>query len=217
VWLEWSATILIALAALLTAWAAFQSAKWNGVQADESRLASIAGTTASKQTTIASAQRNVDVLTFLQWLEAVRDDIDAGLVDPAAAPYVPDPRTLSGFIAVRFRTEFKPAFDAWIAARPLVNSNAPGTPFEVPQYALAADAEVERLTSEAGDRARHAQEANNRAEDYVLVTVLFAIALVFASVGSKVSQIVAGTFAVAVAFTLTLLAALAMATFPIQI
>jgi protein-S-isoprenylcysteine O-methyltransferase Ste14 len=215
-WIEPSATILIAVAAILTAWAAFQSAKWNGVQANDSRLAAAAGTASTRETTIASTQRNVDVESFLQWLQAARDDIQAGRVDPAT-PYVADPATLSGFIALRFRAEFKPAFNAWLATRPLIDSAAPATPFELPEYSLAADAEVDRLTSLSGSHASAAQQANNRAENYVLVTVLFAIGLVFASIGSKLERVTVSIFVLGLAVLTVIIAAVALATFPITV
>jgi hypothetical protein len=216
-WVEPAATLLIAVAAILTAWAAFQSTKWNGVQADNSRQAAAAGTAASRETTIASTQRNVDVGTFLQWLQAARNDIADGLIDPGGGPYVPDTHTLSGFVAVRFRPEFRAAFDAWIATRPFVNSEAPATPFQLSEYSLAADAEMDRLINQAETSARMAGVASDRAENYVLLTVLFAIALVFASIGSKLSRVTTSGFLVGLALFTVLLAAFVMATFPIEV
>src|SRR5687768_7349278 len=100
--MDLAAAILVSLAAILTAWSAFQSTSWNGVQSENSRSAAAAGTAASRATTIASLYRSVDVGSFLQWLEAAYHDIEAGLIDPGQQPYRPDPTTLSGFIAVRF-------------------------------------------------------------------------------------------------------------------
>ena len=54
-------------------------------------------------------------------------------------------RELADFYFKRFRAEFRPAVDAWVATRPLKNPNAPLTPFAMPQYKLAARAEAERL------------------------------------------------------------------------
>ena len=51
--------------------------------------------------------------------------------------------------ATRFRQEFKPAFNAWIATKPLKTKGAPLTPFAMPQYRLAARAEAERLDQTA--------------------------------------------------------------------
>ena len=184
-WVEVLATLLIAVAAILTAWAAFQHARWSGTQASEFRQAASAGTQATQATTVASMARIVDVGVFLQWLQAVQDDIDKGLANPNAGPYVANPQTLSGFISSRFRDEFRPAFDAWIATRPLQSTNGATTPFELPQYSPAADRAVLRLNQAAEEHGNAAQDAIHRGEQYVLLTTLFAVALVLASIGSK--------------------------------
>ena len=41
------------------------------------------------------------------------------------------------FYAERFRGEFKPAFDAWLATKPLANPDAPPSPFEMAEYRVA--------------------------------------------------------------------------------
>ena len=215
-WVEPSATLLIAVAAILTAWSAFQAAKWNGLQADRSREATAAGAGALRQTTIASTQKNIDVDTFLQWLQAVRDDIRNGLVDPAG-PFVANPQTLSGFIALRFRPEFQPAFNAWLATRPLQDANAPATPFDMPQYSLAADAEVNRLNSVAQGSAAGAQTANGQAQDYVMMTVLLAVGLVFSGISSRLSRRELSILVFALACTTIIGAAITMATVPVRI
>jgi hypothetical protein len=150
-------------------------------------------------------------------LQAVRDDIEAGLVDRASGQYVADPNTLSGFIADRFRPEFRTAFAVWVSSRPLVNNEAAATPFELPQYILAADAEMLHSIEEAESQFHSASEANNRAENYVLLTVLFAIALVLAGIGSKLRRSGTRAFMVGLAFATMLAAGLVMATFPIEI
>ena len=216
-WIEPTATILIAVAAILTAWSAFQSAKWNGIQADSSREAAAAGTAASKQTTVASMQREIDVGVFLQWLQAVHDDTSAGLIDRGEGSYVADPTTLSGFLAVRFRSEFKPAFDAWIATHPLVNPGAPATPFQLPEYSLAVDASIDELSRQAEASFTAAGQATDRAENYVLLTVLFAIALVVTNIGSKLNRFALSACLVSLAALLIFTAGLMLATFPIRV
>ena len=210
------ATVLIAVAAILTAWAAFEHAKWNGVQTEHNREATQASAAASRATTIATTQRNVDVESFLGWLQAAHDDIRTGRVDPSTS-YTPDPGTLSGFIALRFRAEFKPAFEAWTAARPLVNSNAPATPFQMREYAIAEDAEVERLLDEQENHSNLAHKATTNSDNYVLVTVLFAIALVFISLGSKLNNLVPSNLLLGFAAVAVLLGVIALATFPVDI
>ena len=78
---------------------------------------------------LANAQQQVDVATFMQWVDA----------------YARGETELVTFYRERFRPEFKPAFDAWIATKPLKTKGAPLTPFAMPQYRLAAKAEADRL------------------------------------------------------------------------
>jgi hypothetical protein len=88
----------------------------------------------------------------------------------------------------RFRPEFAPAVEAWIATRPLLNANAPLTPFRMPQYNLAATADADRLDKQAellaGDVRRNLQRASN----YVLGVVLCAVALFFAGISTKLTS-----------------------------
>ena len=79
------------------------------------------------------------------------------------------------FYETRFRAEFKPAFDAWLATKPLTNQNAPLTPFVMPQYKLAAEAEAERLDAEAEVSAAQVRRNIQRASNYVLGVVLFSV------------------------------------------
>jgi hypothetical protein len=216
-WLEPLAIAIIAIAAILTAWTAFQHAKWSGVQASEFLQASSAGTAATQATTVASLDRTVDVGIFLQWLQSVRDDMDAGLADPAKGPYVADPNTLSGFIALRFRPEFKPAFDAWIASRPLLSSDRPSTPFELPQYSPQSDTDLGRWTQEAAIHAALAQEAIEHGEQYVLLTTLFAVALVLAGIGSKLRNAAASMAMLGIATLIIIGAAAALLTYPVEL
>jgi hypothetical protein len=213
--IELAATIVMAIAAILTAWAAFQSTKWSGVQADNYSRAGAARTESSKATTLASGLRNVDVGVFLQWLQAYRDDLDAGLI--TAGPYTPDPATLSGFLATRFREEFRPAFNAWIESRPLINPDAAATPFQLPQYSLAAEAEGQQLEAEADRRAEDGREANQRGDNYVLLSVIFAISLFFAGVSGKLDRLSTSALALAIAVVILVVTSVVMATLPIEL
>ena len=71
--------------------------------------------------------------TFTQWVNA----------------YAQKQTELADFYFKRFRKEFRPAVNAWVATRPLKNPNAPLTPFAMPQYQLDARAEAERLDAQA--------------------------------------------------------------------
>jgi hypothetical protein len=86
----------------------------------------------------------------------------------------------------------------------------------MPEYKLEADEAVRRATVEAEAWAEWAHEANQRGENYVLLTVLFAIALVFAGIGSKLTQVLTRTLVLGLAGLILLGASVALATFPIE-
>lgn len=184
-WLDMSLAVILALAAVGTAWAGFQSAKWGGVQANSYASASADRTESTRWSTEAGQQVTIDVIMFTQWLVALNDEI---LADPSARPegsYEPDPESASGLLFTRFRSEFKPAMDAWLATRPLVSDSAPKVPFAMEEYELETVEEAIRLEAEANDSADRARQANQRSDNYVLTAVLFALVLFFASVTGR--------------------------------
>jgi hypothetical protein len=109
------------------------------------------------------------VATFTQWVDA----------------YARREGQLADFYFRRFRKEFKPAVNAWLATRPLSNANAPLTPFAMPQYRLAARADAERLDRRAEELSAMVRRNIQRSTNYVLGVVLFAVALFFAGMSTK--------------------------------
>jgi hypothetical protein len=69
------------------------------------------------------------------------------------------------------------------------NPDAPLTPFAMPQYRIASARESERLNALAGVYANAAGEANRRADDDILAVVLFATALFFAGISTKLQSL----------------------------
>jgi hypothetical protein len=215
-WLDLVLTLFMALAAVGTAWAGFESTKWSGTQANSYAAAGAARTESNQKAIEANQDRTVDVITFTQWLTALDQEV---LADPSARPtgvYRPAPGTVSGFLFTRFRAEFRPAVDAWVATRPLLNPNAPTTPFVMPQYRLAADADAIRLAQRADQFTIQAQTANERGDNYVLTAVIFAMVLFFAGVASRPRRQLMQRLLIGLA-TATLLAAFViLATFPVE-
>ena len=77
---ELAATVLLAMAAVATAWAAYQSARWHGQQA-KSQSASIAARVEStRAANVANRQGQIDVALFTQWVDAYARD-EAELAD----------------------------------------------------------------------------------------------------------------------------------------
>ncbi|MCH7789735.1 MAG: hypothetical protein IH940_09875 [Acidobacteria bacterium] len=184
---ELLATILLALAAVSTAWAGFESAKWGGVQATNFSQAGAARTESVRASTLAGQQATIDVTTFFAWLGAVVDEADRGVIESpsSAAEYEPTPETLSGFTFTRFRGEFGPAVEAWLALNPFGDDSAPPTPFAMEEYELEAQVESDRLQSAADQKASDAGDANQTSDNYVLTAVLFATALFFAAISTQ--------------------------------
>jgi hypothetical protein len=212
--IELVATVFLAIATVLTAWSAFQSAKWSGVQAISFSAANAARTESTRASDLANTQRAVDVDTFVAWVSALA--AERGF-EPSDRPYRPEARTESGFLYERFRDEFKPAVEAWLATSPLLDPDAPATPFQMSQYQLAADSEAERLVNESDDRRDDALQANERSDNYVLLTVLFASVLLFAGVSTKLRGRRAQQILLVTAGLLLVGAAITLLTFPVKI
>jgi hypothetical protein len=165
------ATVLLALAAVATAWSSYQATRWNGEQAKAASQTNAIRIDAARAQGLVEAQKQVDLATFVQWVDA----------------YAQDQAELTAFYRRRFRDEFKPAVNAWIATRPLQNPDAPLTPFVMPQYRPAAEEDAERLDAEAEESAATVREDIQRGSNYVLGVVLFAVSLFFAGMSTRLS------------------------------
>ena len=170
-WAELAAAILLAFAAVATAWSSYQATRWNGEQAKTAGSVNKTRIEAARASDLANAQQQVDVATFTQWVDS----------------YARGDTELVAFYRERFREEFKPAFNAWIATKPLTTEGAPLTPFAMPQYRLAAKAEAARLDGSAEELAAAVRRDIQRASNYVLGVVLFAVALFFAGMSTKLT------------------------------
>ena len=169
---ELAATVLLALATVATAWSGYQSTRWNGEQAKAAARASALRIQSATAAGLANSETEIDVATFTQWVNA----------------YAQKQTALADFYFRRFRKEFRPAVDAWVATRPLKNPSAPLTPFAMPQYRLAARAESDRLEATAELFTAQARRDIQRASNYVLGAVLFASSLFFAGMSSKLAS-----------------------------
>ena len=167
-WIELAAAIILALATIVAAWSAYQATRWGGEQAKASRAALEARADASQLTTILAAEIQVDVQLWTLWLQQSADENEIG----------------QAFVEERFRDEFRPAFEAWIALVP-EGEAPPGTPLEMPEYAPDSRDEAEQRLEESGTFADQSAEANQTGDNFVLTAVIMASVLFFAGVGTK--------------------------------
>lgn len=164
-----AAAIVLSVAALLTSWASFQSALWDGEQAANYTRAGTERVQASLLATENGQYEAVDLVLFTQWLNA----------------YAGKDQRLQDFYHDRFRPEFRRAFDTWRDQQPLHNTGAAHSPFVMKEYAPA----LAQKAAAAGRRADalfdEGQRCNDVSDAYVAATVILALALFLAGIGQS--------------------------------
>jgi hypothetical protein len=163
------ATILLAFAAVATAWSGYQASRWNAEGTKASGRVNALRIEAARSQGLAEGQTQVDIAMFFEWVNSSTAG-DAGL---------------AGFYEDRFRPEFRPAFDAWLATAPLDDLEAPATPFAMEEYQLAASVEAAELDAKSDATAAIVLRNVQRSTNYVLGVVLFSVALFFAGISTK--------------------------------
>lgn len=167
--LELLVTVLLVLAAVATSWSSYQATRWHGEQAQATTRTNAIRIDAARASSLAEAQSEIDVATFIAWADA--DQVgDQALAD---------------FYQHRFRPEFAVAFEAWIETDPLTDPSAPKTPFEMPEYQVASQAEADRLDKAAEASSAEVLADIQRASNYVLTVVLYAVVLFFGGISTK--------------------------------
>jgi hypothetical protein len=150
--------VLISAAAVLSAICGYESGRWSGYQAFQYNSASANRAMANETRDTENELQSVDIGIFVRYIEAFhKHDTE-----------------LAQFYEKRFRPKARPAIDAWLRMQPLKNPNAPPSPFSMPQYTGPVFAESRRLESVATANFKAAQSAEDTAEHFLLLTVIFA-------------------------------------------
>jgi hypothetical protein len=200
-WVELGAMLLLALAAVATAWSSYQANRWNGEQVKASARTNAIRIEAARASSLANAQQEVDVATFTQWVDAqARGENE-----------------LVEFYVKRFRPEFRRAFDAWIATDPLEDESAPLTPFAMEEYRLAEREKAEGLDAAAEASSATVRRNIQRSSNYVLGVVLFAVALFFAGMSTKLGTPATRSTLLGLGWIVFLGAVVWIATFPVSV
>lgn len=114
---------------------------------------------------------SIDLAVFIAWLEAyTNDDVET-----------------AEFIYESLPDRLRVDADAWLAEDPFENPDAPSSPFAMEEYVVPAAQIADDLAQAAAEHTIAAQQATERANEYVLATVLFATVLFFASINAKLS------------------------------
>src|SRR5689334_17931596 len=196
--LEIVAALLLSLATLGIAWSGYQATKWSGIQARRYTQASAARSLANRSSTQALQDRTQDLLNFNRWLEVTTDGN----------------QELAALYQRRFRPEFQPAFQAWLADDPLHNPNAIASPLNEPQYKLAKNVKADELERVGDERFVQGKDATENADDYVFVTVFFAVVLFFAGISLRFAWFPLRVIILALGAALLVFAAIRLGTLP---
>ncbi|HET6654558.1 MAG TPA: hypothetical protein VFH10_18110 [Nocardioides sp.] len=168
-WIELVVTLILVFAAVATSWSGYQAARWHGEQAAGTNRTGAIRFEAARAAGRADAQTEIDVATFIAWVDADRTGQDE----------------LADIFEARFRPEFRTAFDAWTATQPFTSADAPPSPFAMPDYRLASRDLAERLDREAAASAADVSTDIQRASNYVLTVVLYSVVLFFGGMSTK--------------------------------
>jgi ABC-type nickel/cobalt efflux system permease component RcnA len=201
VWLEVISVLLIALTAVLTAWSAFESSKWGGVMSIRFSEANAARTESVRASNEANAEITVDVSIFTSYANAVAAGDD----------------DLATFYYDRFPDRLAVATDAWLATDPLESPDAPGSPFDMEEYHLEATDRADDLAATADQRSRQARQANQRGDNYTIVSVFFATVILLSALSTKVDRWRVQLALMVGAAVILVATSAVLATYPIEI
>lgn len=161
--------IMLGVVAIATAWSGYQATRWSGQQAAHYSQANDLRVESIRYSTLASQYMLFDVQIFNQWLNA---DFHGET-------------SLENLYQRRFRAEFRPAFEAWLATDPFNNPNAPPGPLLMPQYKVSLQEQANQLEAEAAKTFDQGQADNQQSDDYVLNTVFLAAVLFLIAIAER--------------------------------
>ncbi len=168
-WREFVAVILLSVTAILTAWSGFQSSKWGGAMSISFSQASTARIEAARLEGEANRRATIQVSLFTQWLQA----------------YQAEDEVLADFLQERFPEPLVSTFPLWLEQRPLVNEEAPATPFEMPSYVIPELVDAAEADDRADAKFAEALRNNQRGDNYTVLTVAFATVLFFGALSGR--------------------------------
>jgi hypothetical protein len=161
--------VVLALAAIATAWSGYQAARGDGQQSILYSDASVDRVQANTAATLGQQRLAADGAMFSAWLQA------------RAA----NNRQLQTMLVRRFSPEYRTAFAAWLDTEPFTNPDAPPGPGYLPEYHNPQMEQSNQLNEKAATLEEAGTEARHTAEEYVRATVLFALVLFLVAVGQR--------------------------------
>jgi hypothetical protein len=168
-WFEVVTAIMLGVVAVATAWSGYQATRWAGEQSTKYAQASALRVESTRDSTLAGQYRLYDVILVNNWLNA----------------YTQGNTKLANIYENRFRPEFRPTFEAWLALDPFNNPNAPPGPLFMPQYKVGLSDTADQLDAKASKTFDEGQAAKEQGDAYVLNTVFLAVVLFLTAIAEN--------------------------------
>ena len=162
------------LAAVAATWASFQASQWSGSESDAQSVSAIARSDAGRAASDATGEQIVDSQMWLSWLNA----------------YANGQQQRADFFRGRFSPALAAAQAEWVS-RAVLGADGkpvtipPGTPMDLPTYVVPSSLTAQLYADKAEAALAEADVASSTATRFVLLAVLFALVLFFASVATK--------------------------------
>lgn len=187
---------VLSITAVLTAWCGFEASKWGG----EMSIAFSQASSARVQSTAAEGKardaRLYDLTIYAQWVLAVAD----GRED------------LQLFIEERFTPEFQVAFDAWEDG-----GREELGPLAIEEYVPPGTEEAAELAAQADAKFNEALRNNQRGDNYLLLTVLFALVLFLTAMSQRELAPWTRRALLGMGIVVAIIGVIVMFTFPIKL
>ena len=196
--LEILEVVLLALAAIATAWGGYQAARGDGHQSVLYSEASVDRLDANATAALGQQRLAADAAMFTSWLQA------------RAA----NDTQLQALLVRRFSPEYRTAFAAWLKTDPFTNPSAPAGPAVMPEYHNPQVEHAKQLNEHAAAKEAEGTHARETAEKYVRATVLLALVLFLVAVSQRFMLRGVRIAVIAVAIALLAYALYAMASLP---
>jgi len=199
-WFTVITVIMLSIVAVATAWSGYQAVRWGGLQSTKYAQASALRVVSTRDSTLAGQQRLYDLTDVNNWINA----------------YTQGNTTLATLYEKRFRPEFVPTFEAWLALDPFNNPNAPPGPLFMPQYKLSLEEQANQLDAQAEQIFNQGQEAKEQGDAYVLNAVFLAMVLFLTAIAERFAWHLVRGMVLALALGMLLFGIYHLSTYPIM-
>jgi hypothetical protein len=169
---EFVEVLVLAVAAIATAWSGFQASQWDDRRALLYGHATTQRFAASAASTLGGQEIVADSAMFTGWLQA----------------HAAGNTNLEMVFVRRFTPDYRQAFDDWLKTDPIHNPAAPPGPGYMPGYKNPELEQADHLNADAEALFSKGSEAGETAVKYVRLTVLFALVLFLIAGGQRFKQ-----------------------------